>query len=810
MLTINKTSKERKKNFLATGKNRIGEEKMKTIKFLSALVIGMMIVSSIPLFATAQEANDTLIIALQDDMEDMNPWHPDTNEVWKSNQIGWNFEGLMSYNPDFDLYPVLAKDGGAGSPNGADVTITNGGLNMNVKLKEGVTFTDGTPMTSRDVVFSYQTLAWGLFQTQILGPLYWDDGTLFEDWEEDADQSRIGVETNGTYAVDFFLTEPYAMFWYSTLALPICPAKVWVNGSHLEALDAGDYPGYEVETPQMYGWDYSYGSSPSETDACVGTGPMYLESWTPEQGSVLKAYEDYWDIDGTTSWEGNEYPNYPQHVKTIKFKIYTQLDVAILALQNGEVHHLPWSLTPGYYNLLKTDPNIGIEMPKDQGLFYLSFNQRKGAMQDVEFRRAVSYAVDKDYIVNRLLGGYGIKGSVPMSVTNTLYVNTTVPAWIQGGDLVAAEATLDAAGYVDADGDGWRDMPDGSPLKYNILTPPKDYDPIRADSGIMIEKNLKAIGLNVAAVPTSFDTIVSAAFVSVDFDMYILGWAVGSFPENYLRDFFHSEADTAINPAGSNAGGFDNAEYDALVDALEVEMDTDLRAQMVKDACGIVMDQVGYNTLFYKTNIEAFREDVWSGWVPAFGSIYNGFSIFNLAPPGDDDGGATGGGETGGGVSGVSSGEDDHFQFTAESYELEASINLPAYAGAGNSFTGKVVAYDVYEDGDFRTTKPSEGADVMISSSYGEFINVTTDADGVAVFEPTLPYLKIDDVWYSANVTKGDAWAVVDDVVDVQFTNNIGILSLSTEDGVLAPDATMTVTASLIDFEGDPIEGIDV
>jgi len=171
-----------------------------------------MIVSSIPLFATAQEdVNDTLIIALQADMEDMNPWNPDTNSVWKSNQIGWNFEGLMAYNPDFELYPVLAADSATG-PNGADAWISADGMNITIQLKHGVTFHDGTEMDSQDVVFSYQTLAWGLFQTQVLGPLYWNDGTTFTRY--DGGVTKIGVEANGSYAVDFHLTGPYAMFWY--------------------------------------------------------------------------------------------------------------------------------------------------------------------------------------------------------------------------------------------------------------------------------------------------------------------------------------------------------------------------------------------------------------------------------------------------------------------------------------------------------------------------------------------------------------------------------------------------------------------
>ncbi|MCK5037721.1 MAG: right-handed parallel beta-helix repeat-containing protein, partial [Thermoplasmata archaeon] len=516
-----------------------------------------------------------LIIALQDDMQNMNYFDPDTNEVWKSNQLQYNFESLMSYNPDFELYPVLAGVNAAG-PHGADIIID--GLNFTVNLRQNATFSDGTPMTSKDVVFSYQTLGWGLYQTPILQCLYWDSET-FKDWDGVANSSHIGVEAVDNYTVKFYLTQPFAMFWFNTLSLPIIPEHIWSD--HMNPANA---PGYDTSLDWQL--DYSYGSDPSETDATIGTGPWYLESWTPGNGSIIKANENYWDMGGITSWAGIDYPNYPDHVRTINFDIYTQLDVAVQSLQNGDVHHLPWSLSSGYYNQLKTDPGIGIEQPKDQGLFYLSFNQRKGAMADVEFRRAVSYCIDKDYIVDSLMGGYGIKGSVPISVTNDLYVNSSVPDWILGGNLTKANTALNDAGYYDYDGDGWRDMPDGSPLNYNILTPLKDYDPIRADTGLMIEKNLRMVGLNVRSVPTSFDTLVSSAFVSVDFDMYILGWTVGSFPESYLRDFFHSDMDTALNPTGSNAGGYHNVAVDQMIGAMEVEMDTDKRAQYVKDICG--------------------------------------------------------------------------------------------------------------------------------------------------------------------------------------------------------------------------------
>ncbi|MDD4307207.1 MAG: ABC transporter substrate-binding protein [Thermoplasmata archaeon] len=769
---------------------------MKTTKVLSTLIIGMMIVSSIPWFATAQEADDTLVIALQQDMVSMNPWDPDTNDVWKTFQIGWNFETLMAYNPDYELYPVLAAPSATG-PNGADAWISADGMQVSVNIRTGVTFHDGTPMNATDVVFSYQTLAWGLFQTQVLTPLEWDTAI----WDRyDGGTTHIGVELNSTAPntrVDFHLNQPYAMFWYLTMAVPIMPHHIWADHTL-------DQAGGEKT------WDYSYGSDASEIDATYGTGPMMLESWTKEQGSVIVAYENYWDKDGVTTWKGVDYPNYPETITKIKFKIYTQLDVAILALQNGDVHHLPWSLTPGYYNLLKTDPNIGIETNKDQGFFFMTYNMRKGAMADVNFRRAVAYCVDKQYIVDRLMGGYGIQGSVPMSVTNTYYVNTTVPDWIAGGDLEAAKALLDASGYTDQDGDGWRDQPDGSPLKYNILTPPKDYDPIRADSGIMIEKNLKSIGLNIASVPTSFDTIVSAGFVSLDFDMFILGWTVGSFPESYMADFFHSDYDVAVNPAGSNSGGYSNSSVDAMIEEMDITMDTEVRAKIIKDICGATMMDVAYNTLYYRTNIEAYRKDVWQGWVPAFGTIYNGFSVFNLAPPGEggDEGGEEEGGSTGGST-GISTGTPDYFQFTGN-FEVESKMSVPSMAGAGQTISGNVLASDVYEDGGFRTVKPSEGATVQVTTSFGQFVNTTTDMNGVANFDLTMPYLRIDDVWVETNTSKDGSWSIVRKVIGIEFTNHLAQLSLYTADGVIPPSGETTITAEVTDENGDPIGGVIV
>src|SRR2546425_4148438 len=121
-------------------------------------------------------------------------------------------------------------------------------------------------------------------------------------------------------------------------------------------------------------------------------------------------------------------------------------------------------------------------------------------------------AINKDYIVNTLMGGFGAKGTVPIAISNPLYVNTTASP--PDFNIAAGTALLTGAGFHDCNGDGFLDDPDCSPVKATILTPPKDYDPIPAQPGIMISKNLKTIGFGNDTPPYSIHTIVWKAITA--------------------------------------------------------------------------------------------------------------------------------------------------------------------------------------------------------------------------------------------------------------------------------------------------------
>src|SRR5206468_8841141 len=102
-------------------------------------------------------------------------------------------------------------------------------------------------------------------------------------------------------------------------------------------------------------------------------------------------------------------------------------DVISLALQKGEIDTLIWSLTPGFLTQVRLNPSISVEQVTDAGYFYMAFNLRRKPSDDLILRTAISMPIDKDYIVNTLMGGFGVKGTWPTSIPTSPSANASTP-----------------------------------------------------------------------------------------------------------------------------------------------------------------------------------------------------------------------------------------------------------------------------------------------------------------------------------------------------------------------------------------------
>ncbi|TLZ46196.1 MAG: hypothetical protein E6K19_01210 [Methanobacteriota archaeon] len=756
---------------------------------LHAFVITLILLGAGFIFlaqaAAAQGGRTELVIGLQNDMTTLNYFNPETNTVWNFYQVGQNFEPLYGSDPDNNIYPILANP--AKGTSGSGFTFVTAPTApqpvIDVYVRPGVKFHDGVGMTADDIVFTYQTLAWATYQTFITSPLWWD-APQWPHWSGSGNVSHIGVEISPVApdAVRFHLAKPYALFFLATLNVPIIPKHIWGTPwpAHI------DYANKPLNISSLnpitdsndFSIDFAFGNK-AEKASVTGTGAFKIDYWNPKSGSRFVVDDNYWGKGLSTSWGGVTYPFFPEHIRSVKFVIFTSLDVISLALQKGEIDSLIWTLTPGFLSQVRFNPSISVEQVTDAGYFYLAFNLRRKPWNDLYLRQAISMAIDKDYIVNTLMGGYGIKGSVPVSVHTPGYVNSS--ASYPSFDLAGARALLTAHGIVDRDGDGFREYTDRTPIKATILTPPKDYDPVRADAGIMISNNLKAIGLNIDSAPTSFDTIVSKAFTEVDFDLYILGFLLTGTPETYLKDFFGSKSDVAINPAGSNSAGYKNPTVDALLDKMETTLDDSTRIQVVKDIEGIVTKDIPWNILYYRKNLNAYRNDAWVGWVNTPPQLWNAWSLSKLRPAGT-------------------------VTVPPPSGVFSVALTVPERALGGH--TVNVDAF-VAEN-----LAPVSGATVTLNATFGaeyRTMSGTTDVSGHVQLAWKVPVIQ-GNLKLTAVASKGTQAATTVKLLEITVgpPAPIATLTLSTTKPVIGIGGTTTINAKVINGQGAPVAGVSV
>ncbi|MFQ5870908.1 MAG: ABC transporter substrate-binding protein [Candidatus Geothermarchaeales archaeon] len=562
----------------------------------------------------------------------------------------------------------------------------------------GMRFHDGTPVQMVDVLFGYH--AEGL-SPAVVGARFTMDqagqpGTNFTvthwqwinpvsiptgGWLGSNPQTRTGDQLACQFALKFKMTAPFAQFILSTMQTSIHPAYFWQgtglrkeNGEVVERDIHPDF-GWAVNPDTMNGvpaagatleagfaeWELQLDDTltpfsvkdAGEWDATdndvIGSGPFKFVTWEPGVIARVERNPDYYVPDYPTLLEaGLRVPA----LEGIIYKIFRTTQAAVFALQAGEIDYVAWSIPPEFVPPLLADPNIGIKSNAEQGFFYLAYNMRllpfgyddpelgsDDPANDVgkPFRRAVAHVIDKRTVVTTLLQNFGVVGLGPVSPSNVLYYNTSLPRYefnldIARGILDAVPGWDDPDGPCQVDGSGCRSFDRIGNRVIEILTPQADYDPIRAAAGALIAQNMREIGINAVSKPTAFGEIVDLVDL-LDFEMFILGWRIGGAgPPDHIEAFFHSRH---RDPFDFNSPGYKNSTFDAIVDQALGETDPEEEVRLWKWSQGIISTDLPYDVLYYRTNIEAFRSDKldpdsWS--VNPGGFIFTFWSWIKLDP----------------------------------------------------------------------------------------------------------------------------------------------------------------------------------
>ena len=554
----------------------------------------MCVIGSGPSGSNANAAN-ILKIGLLEEPKTLNIWM--ASDKWSGRVLSLMYQRLYIRDPDtLELVPWLAEK---------DPVYDESTISFTVKLRPAK-WSDGSEFTSEDVAFTGQIIK------EFKVPRY---GAMWKFIKR--------IETPDKHTVKFYLEKPMAIFTTRTLTSPIIQKKEWAK--IVEEARNSEKPLTTLQNRKI--------------ERPVGTGPFVLKEW--HQGAFLFVQKNkHFFATGQRIGKRMLGP----YIDGIIFKFFGTSDAAILALRKGTIDMFWWGIQPGYLDDLEKDPDIKLFSNERSALYYWGFNVRKPPFSDVNFRQAIATLIDKDFIVSRILQGHGTRMDSIIPPGNKFWLCTDLPRYCEGlikeDRIKKAHEILKNAGYAwdvppvnetgeVVKGKGIR-LPNGKLMKkFTILTPPANYDPLRAMSGMIIQEWIKEAGIPVSAKPMSMGALLQKVSSQHDFDAFILGYGKLDIDPDWLRSFFCSREDRR---RGGNKSGYHNPDFDRIADESAATINGEKRRKLIWETQKIIMRDVPYIPLYTPDLIEAVRKDKFSGWVETLEGIGNLWSFCELKP----------------------------------------------------------------------------------------------------------------------------------------------------------------------------------
>jgi ABC-type transport system substrate-binding protein len=583
-----------------------------------------------PVFSPVQQASDVYKVGLFEDITTTNFWAgngPD-NTIYNSYMLA---PPMFMYGQTDKYFTFVPKAAAVPVPD--PLTEEGDFWVVEIPIRQDITWSDGEPFTAADVAFTGNTvLDLGLISGNFSN---WYDSNFLDH-----------IEAVDDYTVKYFYhTKPgLARHENGTLQAPILAAHYWAPFVE-EAMApinelAADASDEDALAAQQAAHDILFAVVP---DGEPTAGSYTFERWEPGAFLENSAYADYYQSGlvieqwpnaayrdseglelGTPEGDVETTIEVGPHFASVIYTIYGSQDAAILALKEGEVDFVLNSLglQRGLADQIRDDPNLTVVENPTNGFRYLSFNTRRRPMNDCSFRQAVAVLIDKEFVANTVLQGVAFPQYTFVPPGNAFWHNPDVSTLGQG--LSREERTNLAVAILEQAGYSWEGdvkptwdpdnrqvtqaghllMPDGTPVPaLTMPAPSPGYDPLRSTFAIWIETWLNEFGIPMEAHLAGFNVIVPIIFTEQAFDMYILGWSLGIFPD-HMYDFFAEEQ--AVQD-GNNAGGYVNPEVQAASSALLTCDSFDVCKSEAFKVQEILSEELPYVILFTTTIIEAYR-----------------------------------------------------------------------------------------------------------------------------------------------------------------------------------------------------------
>lgn len=525
---------------------------MLVLVLLSVGVLGALAVGQV------YERSETLYVggAAWGPASTWNPFQPGSLAN-TTGTLGLVYETLFNYDPLTNMMiPWLAESGAWVSDTVYELT-----------LRDGIRWSDGTRLTAADVVFTMELA--NQYTAMWFAPM-WD--------------YLVSVVAVGDLGVRFEFTDAplYQEFDNNLYNIPIVPKRLWEGRTEEEiTIGANERP--------------------------IGSG-AYLYDTHAADRNVWVRNENWWAIDAL-----GLYPA-PKRIVDIRF---SSNNVALGSVIKGELdlsnHFLPGVAALSDNNIVTTYfEEAPYMLSANTAVLFL--NTIVAPMDDAAFRKALAYAINTDDIVNvayaQLVAAASPTGLLP-SLSDFADQDVVAELGWTYDPAMAAQILADA-GYVDVNGDGYVEAPDGSTIALEVTCPSGWTDWMAAIA--VISDSCKAAGINVEDVTPDYGAW-NTQLQTGTFNMTLNNWAAMSNTPWTLYNLLFRHPIQAQMQSG-NFGRYDNQEIFDLVDALAAIPTTDI--DEMKAACAdiqtIMLTEVPMIPLWYNGLWAQYSDAVWTNW----------------------------------------------------------------------------------------------------------------------------------------------------------------------------------------------------
>lgn len=433
------------------------------------------------------------------------------------------YQKLVRINEDLEPVGQLA----------ADWSTSEDGLTWTFELREGVMWhpPESRELVAADVVYSFERL------------LNEDTGSP---WRSNF-TPITNVSADGDYTVVFEFDQPYAPFLYKLS-----------SGGYILPEGADDA-------------DYDIANQP------VGTGPFVFDENVPQARTEVSAFNDYYETDDS----GNSLP----YLDGIEFRIVPEGQARLTNLQSGSID---WAVTvpPSQASSLEGSNSITLSNIPGTYYDYLGHNTTRAPLDDVQLRQAISFAINRESIVQGARFGFAepTQDPIPPSSIWKDLISVEEP---YSQDIERATQLAEESDY------------DGEELTIQVG---QQY-PQQVTIAEIIQEQLGEAGINATVQPTDFSSMISNLNAG-EYDLTIVGWSGFVDPDDMMYLQFHS-GETF------NQSNYSNDEVDQLLEqGRQAAGNREERAEFYDDAVDIISQESPYTFLEFNEELTAWQNSV--------------------------------------------------------------------------------------------------------------------------------------------------------------------------------------------------------